>query len=180
MRRYRRAIFIGFCAIAGAVGAYYWQPYIDPNSDAVLIVITVFAVFAGFLIAIISVLGDPALLPEGSWRAAEMRRDTVERRLIWHSWLFTAYLVTIALLFTGVVLSKARLDENHLWIKEWIERGYLFIGISAFLFSFALPWTMRTIQRRRVDTEIERRRQQAGIGDRSETESPASDGGSNG
>jgi lysylphosphatidylglycerol synthetase-like protein (DUF2156 family) len=173
MRRYKRPIFIGVCAIIGAIGAYYWQPYIDPNSDAVLIVITVFTVFAGFLVAIIAILGDPALLPEGSWRAAEVRRDTVERRLIWHSWLFTAYLITIALLFIGVVLSKAQLYPNHLWIKDWVERGYLFVGITSFLFSFALPWTMMTIQRRRVDAEIERRRQQVGIGSGDPAEPPA-------
>lgn len=164
MRRYKRPIFIAFSVTVGAVSACYAQPYVDPNSDAVTIVITVFTVFAGFLVAIITILGDPVLLPEGTWRAAEVRRDTVERRLIWHSWLFTAYLVAIALLFIGVVLSKAQLAPNHLWIKEWIERGYLFVGITSFLFSFALPWTMMTIQRRRVDTEIERRRQQAGIG----------------
>ncbi len=154
----RRPIFIALCMIAGAVGAYYCQPFVDPNSDAILIIITVFTVFAGFLVAIIAVLGDPALLPEGSWRAAESRRDTVERRLIWHSWLFTAYLVTIALLFVGVMLSKVQLAANHMWIKEWIERGYLFIGITSFLLSLALPWTLTTIQRRRVDAEIERRR----------------------
>jgi MFS family permease len=163
MRRYRRPIFIAFCAIAGAIGACASQPYIDPNSDAVLIVITVFTVFAGFLVAIIAVLGDPVLLPEGSWRAAEIRRDTVERRLIWHSWLFTAYLATIGLLFAGVVLSKAQLPASHLWIKDWVERAYLFFGITSFLLSFALPWTLMVIQRRRVDAEIEQRRQDEGI-----------------
>ncbi len=163
MRRYRRPVFIALCVIAGIVGAYYCQPFVDPNSDAVLIVITVFTVFAGFLVAIIAVLGDPAMLPEGSWRAAEIRREAVDRRLIWHSWLFTTYLITIALLFVGVVLAKAQLSEDRLWIKEWIERGYLFIGITSFLLSLALPWTLRTIQRGRVDTEIDRRRRQVGM-----------------
>ena len=165
MRRYRRPIFIVLCAVAGVIGARYCQPFVDPNSDAVLIVITVFTVFAGFLVAIIAILGDPAMLPEGSWRAAEIRRDTVERRLIWHSWLFTAYLITIALLFIGVVLAKAQLTEDHLWIKDWIERAYLFIGITSFLLSLALPWTLRTIQRGRVDAEISRRRQRVGMPD---------------
>lgn len=163
MRRLRRPIFIALSVTVGAVGADYAQPYIDPNSDVVLIVITVFTVFAGFLVAIIAILGDPLLLPEGSWRAAEARRDTVERRLIWHSWLFTCYLMTIALLFVGAVLAKAPLAKNHLWIKEWIERAYLFVGITSFLLSFALPWTLMVIQRRRVDAEIEQRRQDQGV-----------------
>jgi lysylphosphatidylglycerol synthetase-like protein (DUF2156 family) len=139
MRRLRRPIFILLCMIGGAIGARYSQPYIDPNSEAVLIVITVFTVFAGFLVAIIAILGDPALLPEGSWRAAEVRRDAVERRLIWHSWLFTAYLVTIALLFVGVVLEKAPLAPNHLWIKEWVERaGRYFATAASSVMTFSL------------------------------------------
>jgi uncharacterized membrane protein len=162
MRQLRRPIFILLCAIAGGFGARYAQPYVDPNSEAVLIVITIFTVFAGFLVAIIAILGDPVLLPEGSWRVAEVRRDAVEKRLIWHSWLFTAYLVTIALLFAGVVLSKAQLAANHVWIKEWVERAYLFVGITSFLLSFALPWTLMVIQRRRVDAEIEHRRHDEG------------------
>jgi hypothetical protein len=112
MGRYRRAIFLTLCTFGGLAGAYYCQPFVDPNSDVVLIVITVFTVFAGFLVAIIAVLADPGMLPEGSWRAAEVRRDTVERRLIWHSWLSTAYLITIGLLFTGVVLAKANLQRR--------------------------------------------------------------------
>src|ERR1700730_1923714 len=165
MRRYGRAIFIASCAAIGGFGAYYCQPFVDPNSDAVLIGITVFTGFAGFFVAIITILGDPSLLPEGSWRAAENRRDTVERRLIWHSWLFTGYLVTIGLLFVGVVLAKVQLSGEHRWIKDWIERGFLFFGITSFFLSFALPWALMTVQRHRVDGEIERRRRAAGIQD---------------
>jgi hypothetical protein len=153
-------VYILICLVAGAAGAYFCQPFVDPNSDAVLIVITVFTVFAGFLVAIITIVGDPALLPNGSWRTAEARRDNIERRLIWHSWLFTAYLVTIALLFVGVVLAKVPLSTEHRWMKDSIEYGYLFFGITSFLFSFALPWAFMTIQRNRVDAEIDRRRRE--------------------
>ncbi len=157
-RSLRRPLFIALCAIAGAAGGYYWQPYVDPNPDLILIMITVFTVFAGFMVAIVAILGDPALLPQGSWRAAEVRRETIERRLIWHSYLFTVYLITIGLLFVGVVLGKAHLAPGVEWIKVWIERAYLFFGISSFLCSFALPWALMKIQQARVDAEIERRR----------------------
>jgi hypothetical protein len=156
--RFHRPLFIVLCAVAGAAGGYYWQPYVDPNPDLILIMITVFTVFAGFMVAIIAILGDPALLPQGSWRAAEVRRETIERRLIWHSYLFAAYLITIGLLFVGVVLAKVHLNAGSEWIRVWIERAYLFFGISSFLYSFALPWALMKIQQARVDAEIERRR----------------------
>src|SRR5437016_5876229 len=106
----RRIIVILACLAAGAALAYYGQPYVHGNADVVLIIITVFSVFAGFLVAIIAVLGDPGMIPEGSWRVAELRRDAIESRLAWHSWLFVLYLLTIGLLFSGVLLEKAPND----------------------------------------------------------------------
>lgn len=156
-----RLVFIIFCLAAGVFAAAYGQPYMKENAEAVTILITVFTVFAGFLIAIIAVLGDPGLIPEGSWRVAEMRRDSIEVRLFWHFWLFVIYLVTIALLFVAVLMK----NETSLPIfKEWLERGYLFLGVSSFLLSFALPWSVMQLQKARIDAEIERRREKSGIG----------------
>jgi hypothetical protein len=63
------------------------------NSDAVLVIVTVMTVFAGFVVAIIAVLGDPALLPAGTWRAAESEHDKSIDAILTHAWLFRAYLV---------------------------------------------------------------------------------------
>jgi hypothetical protein len=156
-----RAFFILACLALGAVGAYYAQPYMHHNADAVLIIVTVFTVFAGFLIAIITIIGDPIMIPEGSWRIAEGGRDRMERRLVWHIVLFVLYLVTIGLLFTGVILDKA-LNE-HDGLKMWIERAYLFVGIASFFFTFALPAAQLEKQRARYDAETERRRRAARI-----------------
>ncbi len=108
----------------GAVGAYYTQPFVRENPNLILIVVTVFTVFAGFLIAIITIVGDPILIPEGSWRTAEGGRARMRQRLNLHIALFVLYLATIALLFIGVVLEKALC--NHDWVRVWIERTYLF------------------------------------------------------
>lgn len=160
-----RAFLIGLCLVGAGVGAYLGEPYVHENPDAVLIIITVTTVFAGFLVAIIAVLGDPALIPDGSWRAAEMRRDRVEKRLITHVWLFTFYLITIGLLFVGVLLNKTPNSVVTMTWKVWIERAYLFFGIASFLFTFGLPAALWKIQLARFDAEIERRRKRDGIKD---------------
>jgi hypothetical protein len=147
----------------GAVAAFYCQPYVKENSDALLIVTTVFTVFAGFLVAIITILGDPSLVPDGTWRAAESRRENIEHRIIWHIWLFVLYLSTIGLIFISAVVKKAPDDVVSLDWKVWIDRAYLFVGVSSFLLSFALPFAMRKIQMDRLDREIERRRRRDGI-----------------
>ncbi len=157
-----RLVFISFCVVAAVAAAVYGQPFVHHNADLVVVIVTVFTVFAGFLIAVITILGDPTMIPDGSWRIAEARRDNIERRLHTHVWLFVIYLITIGLLFTGVIV-QAALDEHHI-VRIWIERLYLFFGVFSFLLSFALPFSLMTLQRARVDAEIERRRAREGIG----------------
>jgi hypothetical protein len=158
-----RALFISACLICGGFAAYYGQPLAHENADSLLIIITVMTVFAGFLVAIITILGDPAMIPAGSWRVAELRRNSIEARLITHIWLFIFYLISIGFLFTGALLNKAPDAVVSMEWKIWIERLYLFFGVSAFLFTFGLPIALLKFQIGRIDAEIERRRHDAGI-----------------
>lgn len=156
-----RIIFLIFCALLAVAAACFGQPFVGNNADLVVVIVTVFTVFAGFLIAVITVLGDPALIPDGSWRIAEARRKNIERRLQVNVWLFIVYLITIGLLFAGVLVQKA--FNEHAVIRIWIERLYLFFGVFSFLLSFALPISLMKLQRARVDAEIERRRAREGL-----------------
>jgi hypothetical protein len=153
-------LFIIVSAGCAGAAAYYAQPYVH-DSDVVLVLVTVFTVFAGFLIAIITILGDPALIPDGSWRVVELRRGNIEKRLHTHVYLFMLYLITIGLLFSGLILHKA-LEEGSC-VNLWIERSYLFFGVFSFLLSFGLPISLMKLQKARVDAETERRRRAAGI-----------------
>jgi hypothetical protein len=156
-----RATFLLGCMIAGGLASYFGQPAANDNPDIILIIITVFTVFAGFLIAIITIIGDPIMIPHGPWQVAELRRDVMISRLNWHVGLLICYLLTIGLLFAGVILEKV-LDEQNLW-RIWVERSYLFMGVTSFLFTFALPGALIKMQSARYDAEIERRRLEAGI-----------------
>lgn len=160
-----RAFFIVGCLLLGGVAAYFGQPLAHENADSLLIIITVMTVFAGFLVAIITILGDPAMVPAGSWRTAELRRQNIEARLITHIWLFVFYLIAIGFLFAGALLNKAPEETISMIWKVWIERLYLFFGVSSFLLTFGLPFALLRFQLGRVDAEIERRRRDAGIQD---------------
>jgi MFS family permease len=156
-----RLVLIITCFAVAALGAYYTQPYAHKNPDLILILVTVFTVFAGFLIAVITIIGDPIMIREGSWRAAEDGREKMQSRLFRHVALFVFYLLTIGLLFVGVVLERA-LDDHNLW-RVGFERAYLFAGIASFLFTFALPGALLQMQQARYDAEIERRRRNVNI-----------------
>jgi hypothetical protein len=160
-----RALFIFSCLFLGGLTAYYGQPLAHENGDSLLIIITVMTVFAGFLVAIITILGDPGMIPDGSWRVAELRRNNIEARLITHIWLFVFYLISIGFLFAGALLNKAPEVLVSMEWKIWIERLYLFFGVSSFLLTFGLPIALLRFQLGRVDAEIDRRRREAGIQD---------------
>lgn len=87
----QRPFFIIACMLIGGFAAYFGQPAIHKNPDLILIIITVFTVFAGFLIAIITIIGDPIMIPHGSWKVAELRRDAMISRLNWHVALLICY-----------------------------------------------------------------------------------------
>lgn len=159
-----RIVLLLACFAVSALAAYYGEPYVSGNSEAIIFLVTVITVFAGFLLAIVTILGDPALIPLGSWRIAEGRRDNTEARLITHVWLFTFYLIAIGLLFVGIVLQKVPNDIVSSGVKMWIGRAYLFFGIASFFLTFALPGSLLRLHRSRIDAEIERRRREAGIG----------------
>lgn len=156
-----RQIFMLLCLIVGAVSAYYVQPFASSNPDLVLAVVTVFTVFAGFLIAIITIVGDPIMIPKGSWRVPEGGRARMEQRLYIYITLFVLYLITVGLLFVGIVLEKA-LPVGSLW-TVWFQRGYLFFGTTSFLLTFGLPKELLDMQRARHDAEIDRRRRAVGL-----------------
>ena len=54
----------------------------NDNSDAKTTIVTVLTVLAGFMIAIITVLGDPASIPDGSWRMVEFDGITLKTEII--------------------------------------------------------------------------------------------------
>jgi len=57
-----RPIFIVGSFVLGAVAAYFGHPFVRNNQDSLNVLVTVFTVLAGFLIAIIAVLCDPLSL----------------------------------------------------------------------------------------------------------------------
>jgi uncharacterized membrane protein YiaA len=99
------------------------------NSDVVTVITTVITVFAGFLVAIIAVLGDPAMTTGASWRAAQNKHSEIESAVIKHTMLFYIYLLTIGLLFAGVLVQKSYISEK---CKNLVEFSYLYFGAFSF------------------------------------------------
>ena len=153
-----RVSFIVACALLAACAAHFGYPLVHDNSDAAIIMVTVMTVFAGFLVAILTILGDPIMIPKGSWRVAEFRHITLERIILRHTTLFYVYLLTIGLLFGGVLLRKSPVGLISENTKLWVEETYLFFAVFSFLLTLALPHVLGKIQMARSEGEIAARR----------------------
>ena len=152
---WRKVAFLTFAIAFSLVFSRLGQPLIHDNQSAIDVIVTVFSILAGFLVAIIAIIGDPASIPKGSWRIAEAKMPFIEDKINKQKWLFTGYLATLGLIFASLLTAKAS-DE----ISSVLEHIYLFLSCIAFIYSLKLPGFLSRIQRERVSEEIEARRQQ--------------------
>jgi hypothetical protein len=147
-------------ALWSAIGSYVSRPLIHNNQEAINIIVTVFSVLAGFLIAVITLVGDPKSLPSGGWQKAQLGSELTSNRLVRHKWLFTVYLISLVLIFLSMLLKN-----RFLMVQIIIEYTYLFFSFTAFILSFRLPSSLMQLQEERIEQEIEERRRLEGISD---------------
>ena len=153
-----RTVFIGFASISGAAAGLWGQPLIHGNAEAVNIVVTTFSILAGFLIAIMTILGAPGLFARSSWRSAEIQRGESFRKLVRQKWLFILYLLTL-----GLALAASLIAKVYLPLSVILEHLFLGFAVFAFILSLGLPSALMAIQTNRLDELIKMRREQAGI-----------------
>lgn len=152
-------ILAGIAAItvtALFVSGCFGKPTTCQNTNALMILATVFSVFAGFTVAIVAVLGDPRILYSGSWRIASAHRRQLRHSLQRQAALLYVYLSILGLTFASALLSTA--DDCSL-IADWFTRIALSLGAGAFVWSFALPVSIFKANLDRLDEEVKTRRQ---------------------
>ncbi|HVI24579.1 MAG TPA: hypothetical protein VM576_00055 [Xanthomonadaceae bacterium] len=142
-----RVRFGVLAAILSVLVSYRGQPYLHQHPDALNTIVTVFSILAGFLVAIISIVGDSASLGRASWRRDQYLVEGVRRRLIRHKLLFQLYLVILGLVF---LLQLIGLKDE---VVIWYERAILFLASFAFLVSLALPEQLMSERLRKVERD---------------------------
>lgn len=139
-------------------GSILLKPLVSCNQDAINIIVTVFAILAGFLILVITLVGDTESVPLGSWRIARFSIDQTHKSLIRHKWLFYLYLIILLLIFSSMLIK-----DQFPRVNDYLEYIYLTCSIAAFILSFKLPSTVIKLQKERLEHEIIKRRQADGI-----------------
>lgn len=150
-----RLIFFSCSLAAGCVAGWFGQPYIHGNNDAVGVIVNVFSILAGFLVTLMTLLGDPGIYRGRTWRADAAKKSSVYRRLIRHKWLFILYLSVLGLIFVTTLIFKTIPDSP---VVLWMERLYVGLAAVAFLLSLALPQRLMNLQLAKYEELIENRR----------------------
>ena len=157
----RYLIYGVFSIASGVLVGLFGNSFFSGNEDATQIIVTVFSILAGFLIAVMSLLGDPSILP-GSWRISVASKTKIETKLIRHKWLFYLYLLTLAVIFVSTLI-KEELPQ----LNCYLERVYFALATTAFLLSFRLPSSLMSVQMDRVEAVIGMRKKESSKLDRS-------------
>ena len=150
----RISFFLVTVAIGFAAG-WFGQPLVHGNSEASGVIVNVFSILAGFLVTIMTLLGEPSLFRGRTWRADEVRKSNVYRRLVRHKWLFITYLSVLGIVFLTTLIAKKYPDQQ---IVVWSERIYLGLATIAFILSLALPHRLMHLQMSRFEEMVESRR----------------------
>lgn len=150
-----RISFFVFSAAISCAAGWYGQPLIHGNNEASAVIVNVFSILAGFLVTIMTLLGEPSLFGGRTWRADAVRRSNVYRRLIRHKWLFITYLGVLGLIFASTLIANQNPDHR---VVIWLERIYLSLAALAFVLSLILPGRLMELQLSRFDEMVETRR----------------------
>ena len=143
---------IGLCI--ALVGGIVLQPSFHNSPAAAEVLVTVFSILAGFLIAVMTMLGDEGVLRRAkNWAEATADLERIEARLQRHQLTFYLYLFVLVLAF-ALSFDKAWNDQVDLWL----ERVILFVGLFAFWISFRLPSHLLNHQMTSLRESIRERR----------------------
>lgn len=146
---WRRLFFGGGLLVVSGVAAYYLQPVVSGNENAINTVVTVFSILAGFLIAVITFIGEPGNKP---WAELQANKRIVEARLDRNLLLFQVYLATL-----GLAMAVFVVPADWVATRVWIERLFVFLSVFVFGASFALPSSLRSLQIERYNTALRER-----------------------
>ncbi len=137
--------------IGASVLTYYFGCELQNTSEIITVIGSVFSILAGVLIAIVSILGDPSMLMDQSWRHSYLASREIQRKLHRKVDIFVLYILILAALFVFAMLTKA----SPLYV--YVQHATFFLTVLGFFASASLPFSLVKIQKDRLDAAIKAR-----------------------
>jgi amino acid permease len=134
--------------VLSALLGYVGQPFVHGNEKAIDLIINVFAILAGFLIAIMTLFSDMRFDEDANWRQLQVREQLQGQKYSKHSMLFYTYLAVLICVFVVVLLNNKPEYQDGNLIKLF-EHAYLCLACISVFYSMFLP--SRLIQSRKEE-----------------------------
>lgn len=149
---------INFTIGSGAVALIATAAFGDrlTNDAGVLgIIATIFSILSGVLIAVISILGDPSMIMDQSWRHSYVKASEVQRKLHRNTDIFVLYVTLLGCL---LIFALMKVDDPLYW---FVQRASFFLTVLGFFASLALPYALTAIQKQRLEAAVDAARKSA-------------------
>lgn len=151
---WRKVAYIVTCIVVSVFFAWQFQPKYHNNSNALSVLVTVFSILAGFLVAVMAIVGSERALKGRNWRQDTFYLLQVKQDLQKHAALFYLYLFVLALSF----LASLKPGWPSL-IQTSVECVLLFLACLAMLLSFSLPGQLTRRHVSDLESAIKARRE---------------------
>jgi hypothetical protein len=145
---FRLIIFL--CAIAGGLGlSFQFGDVLSRNVQALSAVAGLSATFAGFIIAVKTLLGDASALLPGNWRLAVAQSEEIKFRfnrlsIFFYIFSFCAFVPII------LIITK---DDHSIW-RALLSKIFSVAFGAVAVMVIELPRSLRSIQQDRIDAIV--------------------------
>lgn len=153
MKKYLPFLRFALIACLSAFLAWKGQPFIHGNEKAGDLIINVFSILAGFLIAIMTLSSDIQFDQDANWRKLQLQETLTERRYTKHSLLFYTYLLVLICVFLTVLLGKQPQMTECFWFFM-LEYAYLWLASISVFYSAILPSKLIQIRKEQYSRMI--------------------------
>jgi MFS family permease len=130
------------------VATYFFADMLSNAPEVLGVIAAIFSILAGVLIAVVSILGDPSMLLDQSWRHSYLSAEETQRKIHRQTDVFLVYVLLLVTLFAFMLCPKASDAYRPLQLATF------FLTTLAFFASLSLPFTLRAIQKTRLDRAI--------------------------
>jgi hypothetical protein len=128
---------------------YKFSAYLNNTAEIITVIAAIFSILAGVLIAVVSILGDPSMLMDQSWRHTYLSAKEIQRKLQRNIDIFALYIAILATLFVF-----AMLEDRSTGFYRFVQATLFFLTTAGFFASLSLPMALVKIQRDRLDAAI--------------------------
>lgn len=131
-----------------AAATYFFSHLMSNEADKLGVIAAIFSILAGVLIAVISILADPGMLLDQSWRHSYLSAGEAQRKILRQTDIFIIYAVQLASIFSFMLCPEDAAAYRYLQI------GTFFLTALAFCASLSLPYTLKANQESRLKRAI--------------------------